>query len=74
MCAEAGIELLYLPPYSPDYNPIEQSFATLKQWMRRNQELAKAFLGDFGGFVRLAVESYNTRRTPGAHFRSYFIG
>jgi hypothetical protein len=26
----AGAQLLYLPPYSPDYNPIEQVFAKLK--------------------------------------------
>jgi len=25
-----GAELRYLPPYSPDYNPIEQVFAKLK--------------------------------------------
>jgi transposase len=26
----AGARLLYLPPYSPDLNPIEQAFAKLK--------------------------------------------
>ena len=26
----AGASLLYLPPYSPDLNPIEQAFAKLK--------------------------------------------
>ena len=26
-----GCQLLYLPPYSPDFNPIEQSFAWLKK-------------------------------------------
>jgi transposase len=26
MCNEAGVLLIYLLPYSPDYNPIEQSF------------------------------------------------
>ena len=25
-----GVELLYLPPYSPDYNPIEQAFSRVK--------------------------------------------
>jgi transposase len=33
----AGIQLVYLPPYSPDYNPIEQSFQVLKSWIRKNQ-------------------------------------
>ena len=30
----AGAWLLYLPPYSPDFNPIEQAFAKLKALLR----------------------------------------
>lgn len=30
-----GAELLYLPPYSPDLNPIEQVFAKLKGLLRK---------------------------------------
>jgi len=30
----AGAELLYLPPYSPDLNPIEKAWAKLKQLLR----------------------------------------
>ncbi len=30
----AGAELLYLPPYSPDLNPIEKAWAKLKQQLR----------------------------------------
>lgn len=30
----AGGEVLYLPPYSPDLNPIEQAFAKLKHLLR----------------------------------------
>lgn len=30
-----GAILLYLPPYSPDLNPIEQFFAKLKHWLRK---------------------------------------
>jgi transposase len=32
---ERGCELLYLPPYSPDLNPIEEAFAKLKVLLRR---------------------------------------
>jgi transposase len=32
--AAAGAELLYLPPYSPDLNPIEQAFAKLKALLK----------------------------------------
>jgi transposase len=31
----AGATLLYLPPYSPDFNPIEQVFAKLKAMLRK---------------------------------------
>ena len=30
----AGAHLRYLPPYSPDFNPIEQAFANLKALLR----------------------------------------
>jgi len=30
-----GCELLYLPPYSPDLNPIEQAFSKIKALLRR---------------------------------------
>jgi transposase len=29
-----GAELLYLPPYSPDFNPIEQCWSKVKQSLR----------------------------------------
>jgi transposase len=32
--AAAGARLLYLPPYSPEFNPIEQAFAKLKALLR----------------------------------------
>lgn len=31
----AGARVLYLPPYSPDFNPIEQVFAKLKAILRK---------------------------------------
>ena len=31
----AGAKLLYLPPYSPEFNPIEQAFAKLKALLRK---------------------------------------
>ena len=32
---KSGTTLLYLPPYSPDFNPIEQAFAKLKALLRK---------------------------------------
>jgi transposase len=34
----SGARLLFLPPYSPDLNPIEQVFAKLKHLMRKAKE------------------------------------
>lgn len=31
-----GMVLLYLPAYSPDFNPIEESFSAVKAWIRRH--------------------------------------
>jgi len=33
-----GVEFRFLPPYSPDLNPIEQAFAKLKAHLRKAQE------------------------------------
>ena len=50
MCAEANVLLARLPLYSPDFNPIETSFATLKAWIRRNGDLIAAYMEEYGGF------------------------
>ena len=33
-----GAEVWYLPPYSPDFNPIEQVFAKVKLILRKLKE------------------------------------
>lgn len=34
---ERGCTLLFLPPYSPDFNPIEMMFSKLKAWIRAGE-------------------------------------
>ena len=34
----AGARLIFLPPYSPDLNPIEQTFSKLKHFLRKAKE------------------------------------
>jgi transposase len=34
--ARGKVRLLFLPPYSPDYNPIEKSWANMKSYLRDN--------------------------------------
>nr|WP_245261092.1 IS630 family transposase [Chelativorans sp. J32] len=38
MIRAANARLWYLPPYSPDLNPIEQALAKIKHWMRQAQK------------------------------------
>jgi len=32
---EAGIELIFLPPYSPEYNPIEETWSVFKSVLKK---------------------------------------
>jgi transposase len=32
------IRIEYLPPYSPDLNPIEEAFSKIKHWIRRHRD------------------------------------
>lgn len=31
-----GCHIIYLPPYSPDFNPIEKFWANMKRWIKDN--------------------------------------
>lgn len=35
ICSDASVMLVYLPPYSPDLNPIEEFSSELKQFIKR---------------------------------------
>lgn len=48
-----GARLLYLPPYSPDFNPIELAFSKLKTWLRTAQARTRDLLEDA---IRAATE------------------
>jgi transposase len=41
---KVGAELLYLPPYSPDMNPIEKAWAKLKELLRAAQARTREVL------------------------------
>ena len=42
----AGASLRFLPPYSPDFNPIEEMFSKFKEFLRRIGARAKEHLYD----------------------------
>ncbi len=41
---ECGCELLYLPPYSPDLNPIEEAFSKIKGILRKAEARSREAL------------------------------
>lgn len=55
MIHDAGVKFEYLPPYSSDFNPIEESFAELKQWNKKNRILVED-CENFEEFLRLEFE------------------
>ena len=54
---ELGIGLTYLPPYSPDLNPIEQI------WRGVKREVSEAFFGSRDEFMAVIENSYNQLST-----------
>ena len=56
--ASKGARLLFLPPYSPDLNPIEQAFAKLKHLMRKARNAPSKRLG--GASACSSARSANT--------------
>jgi transposase len=43
---ERGCELIYLPPYSPDFNPIEEAFSKIKGLVRKAEARSRQALVD----------------------------
>lgn len=64
LCAVHGVRVLYLPPYSPDFNPIEPGWALQKQHVRRYAPRDSAAL------LRIARRARH-RVTP-RHCRQWF--
>ena len=57
-----GVGLRFLPPYSPDLNPIEQAFAKLKAHLR---QAAARTLDDLNGALAAALNSFSPRHCQG---------
>lgn len=51
----AGAELLYLPPYSPDFNPIEMAFSKLKAFLKK---IAARTVDDLWDAIAEAVDIF----------------
>ena len=58
---ERGCELIYLPAYSPDLNPIEEAFAKIKDTLRRAGARTKDALVEALGEALSAVSARDAR-------------
>ncbi|KAJ5340390.1 hypothetical protein N7541_009514 [Penicillium brevicompactum] len=76
MCSEAGVKLVYLPPYSPDLNPIGEYFAELKAFIRRNwQSYEENPAQGFDNFLEWCVDVVGARKKSAeGHFRHAGLG
>jgi transposase len=57
----AGCELLYLPPYSPDLNPIEEAFSKIKGILRKAEARARKTLVEALGPALSAITEEDAR-------------
>jgi transposase len=71
LCAEAGVKVLYLPPYSPDFNPIEEFFAELKAYTKKAWlEYEESPGQGFHAFLRRCVHEVGVKQqSTEGHFR-----
>ncbi len=58
---ERGAELLFLPPYSPDFSPIEEALSKLKALLRREKARTKEALVEAMGRALEAVTLEDAR-------------
>ena len=68
---DIGVKLVYLPPYSPDLNPIEEFFAKLKAFIKRNQGYYKVDPDQgFNAFLRQCIDMVGVKEESArGHFR-----
>jgi transposase len=58
---ERGCELIYLPAYSPDFNPIEEAFAKIKAMLRQAGARTKDALVEALGQALSAISAQDAR-------------
>jgi len=62
LCAARGVRVLYLPPYSPDFSPIEPGWALQKQFVRKHAPRTATALCRIAARARFRVTPLHCRR------------
>lgn len=74
LCAGYEVRVEYLPPYSPDYNPIEEFFSVVKHWLKKYYEEYGEELG-FDDFLQMVIEQCSFVNIAKAYYKyaGYYI-
>jgi hypothetical protein len=71
LCKEAGVKQIFLAPYSPDTDPIEEFFAEVKEYIKIRWEEHVDLIGrDFRAYIMACLGVVGARRASAeGHFR-----
>jgi transposase len=67
-----GVWIRFLPPYSPDFNPIEESFNDLKSFIRRWYRKKNTHFYNYQGFLEWAIKEVGTGAVAAKRARAHF--
>lgn len=62
LCKAKSVRVIYLPPYSPDFNPIEPGWALQKQYVRRHAPRTRDDLRRMARRARYRVKPHHCRQ------------
>ena len=63
--SDAGILLIWLPPYSPDLNPIEEAFSSVKAYLKRHHDILQLSSVDPVPIIQAAFDQITKQHCNG---------
>lgn len=71
-CNDHGVTLIFLPPYTPRFNPIEAAFHDLKAYIRRHYRVQEFGYDAFAPFLNDAVQRHGRDSAAAKRARGHF--
>jgi len=68
MLEGAGVKLVFLPTYSPEFNPCELIFGLIKNWIRNNRGQGKSLLDE----IKLGIDSVQDRHVVAFYYHCIY--